>query len=39
MVYKYLDKKTRSGINLNEQQVEELHKPVRNSKEETSMQD
>ena len=28
MVYKYFDKKTGSGINLNEEQVEELHKPV-----------
>ena len=28
MVYNYFDKKAGSGINLNEQQVEELHKPV-----------
>ena len=28
MVYKFFDKKTRSGINANEQLAEELHKPV-----------
>ena len=28
MVYKFFDKKTRSGVNANEQLAEELHKPV-----------
>ena len=28
MVYKFFDKKTGSGVSLNEQQTEELHKPV-----------
>ena len=38
MVYKFFDKKTGSGINVNEQLAEELHKPVlKNSKEEKSM--
>ena len=28
MVYKIFDKKTRSGVSVNEQLAEELHKPV-----------
>ena len=28
MVYKFFDKKTRSGMSVNEQLAEELHKPV-----------
>ena len=28
MVYKIFDKKTRSGVNVNEQLAEQLHKPV-----------
>ena len=28
MVYNFIDKKTRSGVNINEQLAEELHKPV-----------
>ena len=28
MVYKFFDKKTGSGISVNEQLAEELHKPV-----------
>ena len=40
MVYKFFDKKSGSGISVNEQLAEELHKPViKNSKEEKSMQD
>ena len=39
MVYKVSDKKTGSGISINEQQADELHKPVQNSKEEKSMGD
>ena len=31
MVYKFFDKKTRSGVNINEQLAEELHKPVTKS--------
>ena len=31
MVYKFFDKKTRSGVNINEQRAEELHKPVTKS--------
>ena len=31
MVYKFFDKKTRSGVNINEQLAEELHKPVTES--------
>ena len=40
MVYKFFDKKAGSGVSVNEQIDEELHKPViKNSKEEKSMQD
>ena len=28
MVYKFFDKKTRSGLSVNEQLAEELHKPI-----------
>ena len=28
MIYKFFDKKTGSGMNINEQLAEELHKPV-----------
>ena len=31
MVYKFFDKKTRSGVNINEQLAEELHIPVTKS--------
>ena len=31
MVYKFLDKKTGSGISVNERQAKELHKPVINN--------
>ena len=35
MVYKFFNKKTGSGVRVNEQLAEELHKPViKNSKEE-----
>ena len=38
MAYKFFDKKTRSGVNVNEELAEEIHKPViKNSRE--SMQD
>ena len=40
MVYKFFDKKAGSGISVNEQLAEKLHKPViKNSKEEKSMRD
>ena len=40
MVYKFFDKKTRSGITVNEQLSEELHKPlIKKLKEENSMGD
>ena len=28
MAYKFFDKKTRSGVNVNEELAEEIHKPV-----------
>ena len=41
MVYTFYDRKTGSGISVNEQLAEELHKPVviKNSKEGNSMWD
>ena len=40
MVYKFFDKKAASGVIVNEQRAEELHRPViKNSKEERSMRD
>ena len=40
MVYKFFDKKTGSGMSVNEQLAEKLHKPgIKNSKEEKSMRD
>ena len=41
MVYKFFDKKTGSGVSVNEQLAKELHEPVikKNSKEEKSMRD
>ena len=43
MVYKFFDKKTGSGISVNEKLGQELHKPVieklQRSKEEKSMRD
>ena len=40
MIYKFFDKKTRSGVSVNEQLAEESHKPViKNLKEEKSVRD
>ena len=40
MVYRFFDKKTGSGISVNEQLAEELHKPeLKNSRDEKSMRD
>ena len=37
--HRFFDKKTWSGITVNKLLAEQLHKPVKNSKEEKSMQD